>query len=251
MLADPTSPPTSPPDALSPAAFEALCLRERASDRYWRRNDTIRKERLYWRAQTARHLFHILPGETVLVLAGGTGGLAATLRNVTRGECPLTVATFDPAVDPDEIHRNVPEAEVIALRGFPGDLSGREFDYVIGSNVLDARGAPILLREIQKLLKPGGRLLLFETNPWNPFYRFRSALSRLLPFLRRGDERVLYNQVQLYELFSELGYISVAATCYDFLYPPIPRFLMILARNLCTLLDDRAAERLQADLDHQ
>jgi len=28
--------------------------------------------------------------------------------------------------------------------------------------------------------------------------------------------------VQLYELFSELGFIRVVAICYDFLYSPLP-----------------------------
>ena len=64
--------------------------------------------------------------------------------------------------------------------------------------------------------------MFFESNPWNPVFQLRKRLGRVLPFLRRGDERALHNRIQLYELISELGFVSIGATCYDFLYAPIP-----------------------------
>jgi hypothetical protein len=32
----------------------------------------------------------------------------------------------------------------------------------------------------------------------------------------------MHNQVQHYELLSELGFVGITITCYDFLYPPVP-----------------------------
>ena len=103
---------------------------------------------------------------------------------------------------------------------FPGELSDRTFDYVVANNLLDLSNTAWILREVQHLLRPGGRLLFFETNPWNPVFQLRRRISRWLPFLRRGDERVLPNRIQLYELISELGFVRIATTCYDFLYRP-------------------------------
>src|SRR5262249_33734237 len=98
------------------------------------------------------------------------------------------------------------------------------------------------------LLRPGGRLLFFETNPWNPVFQLRRRLSGWLPFLRRGDERSLPNRVQLYELLSELGFVRIAATAYDFLYWPIPRWLMLVARNLSLVLENTPALRALAGI---
>ncbi|MDB5350698.1 MAG: glycosyl transferase family 2 [Planctomycetota bacterium] len=237
------APPAPGPNVLSSAAFEAIATRERVSDRYWTHKDTILAERLWWRAQTARHMFHILPGETVLELGCGTGAQTKAIHSVTRGECPITAATFMPGNDLHTLREACPAVEVVNLTGFPGELTGRQFDYVIGGNLLDQRHAAGLLQEVLKLLKPGGRLLLFETNPWNPVLQIRKALGRLLPFLKRGDERALHNQVQLYELLSEVGFISIAASCYDFLYPPIPRWLMMPARNLTLLMENTPGVR--------
>src|SRR5262249_15519524 len=133
--------------------------------------------------------------------------------------------------------------EVMHLQDFPGPLQGRTFDYIVASNLLDLDHAAELLEKVWQLLRPGGRLLFFEANPWNPVFQLRKWLSRWLPFLRRGDERALPNQVQLYELLSELGYVRIAATCYDFLYPPIPRWLMLIARNLSLVLENTRGVR--------
>src|SRR5690242_11145155 len=87
-------------DKISPAALEASAARERVSDRYWSHLDPIKELRLWWRAQTVRHMFHVLPGETILVLAAGSGQLTQALVRATRQECPITAATFGEFPDP-------------------------------------------------------------------------------------------------------------------------------------------------------
>ncbi|MGE3820415.1 MAG: glycosyltransferase [Isosphaeraceae bacterium] len=238
-------PPPPPADALPRAAFEAVAARERVSDRYWSRNDPLNAQRMLWRSQTVRQMFHVLPGETILELGCGSGHLTRALLATTRGECPVTAASFLPDVEqsPPGPRAAGAQAELVRLEGFPGALSGRRFDYVVATNLLDLNSAPAVLREVMALLKPGGRLLFFETNPWNPMFGLRRRVSRWLPFLRRGDERALLNQTQLYELLSELGFISIGATCYDFLYPPIPSFLLRPARNLSLILENTPGVR--------
>jgi SAM-dependent methyltransferase len=244
-MLDLQAPPAVAPKAptLSRPTFEALAARERVSDWYWSLRDPLQGLRLGWRAQTARHLFHLLPGETILELGCGTGGLTRALLKATRGECPITAATFAfPPGHPKLSALGAP-VEVARLDDFPGALAGRTFDYVVATNLLDLRNATAVLREVQHLLNPGGRLLFFETNPWNPVFRLRNALSSWLPFVRRGDERALPSQVQLYETLSELGYMRIAATSYDFLYRPVPRWLMRLARNLSLVLENTPGVR--------
>ena len=220
------------------AGFDQIATREKCSDRYWTHNDPISELRCWWRAQTARHTFHILPGETILELACGSGTLTRQLLRATRGECPITAATFGSAAPPAFEDPNNPSVTVVRLTDLPGELAGRTFDYVIATNILDADHAPALLQEVQALLKPGGRFLLFESNPWNPFFWLRRKSCRLLPFLRRGDEREIPDQVRLYELLSELGYIRITVTHYDFLFRPIPKWAMGILRNLSLILEN-------------
>jgi len=155
----------------------------------------------------------------------------------TRGECPITAATFGHA-GRNVLESSIPGAEFVELKDFPGVLSGRNFDYVVGHNLLDMGNAGSVLQAIQQLLRPGGRLVLFESNPWNPVFRIRRWLSLYIPFVRRGDERALPNRIQLYELLSEIGFIRINAICYDFLYRPLPRWLMFAVRNLSLILEN-------------
>src|SRR6516225_8010896 len=73
---------------------ESIASRERVSDRYWSQQDPICELRMWWRAQTVRHMFHALPGETFLELGCGSGRFTRALARATRGECPITAATF-------------------------------------------------------------------------------------------------------------------------------------------------------------
>ena len=55
------------PRRMSPE-LATLETRERFRDHYWLTRDPILDSRLLWRAQSFRHLVHLLPGQSVLEL---------------------------------------------------------------------------------------------------------------------------------------------------------------------------------------
>ena len=54
----------------------------------------------------------------------------------------------------------------------------------------------------------------------------------------------MHNRVQLYELLSELGFVSIATTCYDFLYPPVPRWSLPVMRPLSLVMENTPLVKL-------
>jgi dolichol-phosphate mannosyltransferase len=54
---------------------------------------------------------------------------------------------------------------------------------------LTDENAGTLLFELKKLLKPGGQILFFDPNPWNPYYRVRRLVSKLF-FLVKGAKKM-------------------------------------------------------------
>src|SRR6516165_9670773 len=113
----------SSPDPLS----ATLALRERVREVYWKRRDPIIEDRLLWRAQTFRHVMHLLPGQNILEIGCGDGAFTRQLAKVTRGECPLTSVTFD--ADPERPSGFLPSIEFFASPSLPGVLKGRYFDF--------------------------------------------------------------------------------------------------------------------------
>jgi dolichol-phosphate mannosyltransferase len=218
-----------------------LAVRERYRDEYWRKRDPILEDRLLWRAQTFRHTVHLLPGQTILELGCGELRLTRALMRVSRNENPITAATFQvsPAV-PSEV---LPDVEFIQLQDFPGPLAGRKFDYIIAMDLLDRTTSSEFLEKVYELLAPGGEIVFYESNPWNPVHKLRGLLLKLFG---KRDPRNLIDRPGLYELLSEIGFIRIYAVFNDFVFAPLTRSLIWLLRNVSIVLENAPLVRTTA-----
>src|SRR5258708_1035477 len=183
-----------------------LAIRERYRDDYWRNKDPIAEHRLLWRAQTFRHAVHLLPGQTILELGCGEGLFTHALLQVSRGENPITAVTFQKlAGSPLDIRAKV---ELLELSDFSGSLRGRRFDCVVAMDLMDRTCALQLLSMVRELLWPGGEMVFYESNPWNPFLKLRQLFLRVLG---RRDPRRLLRRSSLSRLLADIGFVQVYA----------------------------------------
>ena len=221
--------------------YSTLAVRERYRDEYWRKRDPIAEDRLLWRAQTFRHTVHLLPGQTILELGCGEGLFTHALLQLSPGENRITTVTFqEPARVPSDIRT---EVELLATSDLPSSLAGRHFDYVVAMDLLDRSYASQLLAIVHALLAPGGELVFYESNPGNPILQLRRLFLRMLG---KPDPRHLLSRSQIYDLVSEIGFISVCAVYNDFVFPPLTRRLIWLLRNLSILLENAPGVRTMA-----
>lgn len=210
-----------------------LSLRERYRDEYWQRHDPIVEDRLLWRAQSFRHTVHLLPGQTILELGCGELRFTRTLLGVSRGENPITAVTFQTSSAPPA--QPVSAVEVLHLSDLPGPLGGRQFNCIVAMDLLDRSTSSELLEIAYQLLAPGGEIVFYESNPWNPVRKLRGVFLRLVG---ERDPRNLISRPNLYELLSEIGFIRVYAVFNDFVFAPLTRPLIWFLRNLSILLEN-------------
>lgn len=219
-------------DVQTPAA-KVLGLRERYRDQYWEKRDPIYADRLLWRAQSFRHLTHLLPGQSILELGCGKGLFTRCLLQVSRGENPITSVTFN--LNQSGFNDFPKSVESIYANAIPGSLANRKFDFVVAMDLLDRRNCAAVLQDVYDLLKPGGQVIFYESNPWNIVLKLRLLISQIF---RRRDPRYLLNRSELYELISEVGFIRVFSVFNDFVYAPLSKNLIWLLRNLSILLEN-------------
>ena len=125
------------------------------------------------------------------------------------------------------------------MDSFPGSLNGEKFDYIVAHHMLEEKTRVDFLCLAKSLLKPGGKLLLFEPNPWNPYYRIRNFIRRILPIRwKRPAEPIYLNRLLIFSTLSEIGFTHINALPYDFLYAPIPRFLLWPAQHLSLIMEN-------------
>lgn len=208
---------------------ETLSFRESGRDAYRNQRDPIARERLLWRAQSFRHLVHLGPGQTILEFGSGDGLFTEALVEVSRGENPIAAVRF--SADQTASAARAASIETIFLGDLPGALAGRRFDYVVGLDMLDEAHCSDVLGHVMELLEPGGQIVFFESNPWNPWLRLKTLIGA-------SDPRRLMSRPRLYELLSDVGYIRVFATFTDFVYSPLTTHLAWLLRNFSIVAEN-------------
>jgi len=213
--------------------IEILGIHEQYRDQCWQRRDPIYSDRLLWRAQTFRHMVHLLPKQTILEFGCGQGFFTQQLLRVSRGENPITAVTFNSdQVRPAHLPSSV---QFLNISSLPGELTGKHFNYIVAIDLLDKRYCAWFLQNVYQFLKPGGQVLFYESNPWNVVLRLRQLISQYFGY---REPRSLLSRSDLYELISEIGFIRVFTVYNDFVYALLKRPLVWLFRNVSILLEN-------------
>ena len=231
----------SPTNHLAEIAFQWAPMRslennlktmEKAREMYWLRYPDISPIKLRWRANTVRHTFHTLPGESILELGAGTGLWTEHLSNVLRGENPITAAVFN-----DEYlqsARSIPNAKFVKIKSLADDLPAESFDYIVGNYILCHDLYPQNLAALYKLLKPGGQLLFFEANYWNPQVFLKTHLGR---WWDMPECQIGIRQYQLMKIASHQGFTNLEIIPYDIIHMQTPRPLVSFLQSLAFVLE--------------
>jgi dolichol-phosphate mannosyltransferase len=210
---------------------------ERTREAYWRRYPGTSPTKLRWRAITVRHWFHALPTESVLELGAGSGLWTRHLTTVLQGENPVTAAVFNSDLAEQAIGRELPNTTIRYIDGAGDDLPPEGFDYVVGTAILSHDRHSENLRWIHRLLKPGGRLLFFEANYWNPQVLVKSVLPVVGRRVGNARCQIGMRRFRLMQALSHQGFTEIETTPYDIVHPRTPSGLIPAIQSAAFVLE--------------
>jgi SAM-dependent methyltransferase len=202
---------------------ENLAEMERAREAYWLRYPSTSPFKLEWRAIAVRHCFHVLPGERILELGAGSGLWTEHLTEVLRGENPIVATVFNDDFAAAAATRRLPNVTFEKVTSL-ADLPAESFDYIVGTAILCHDMYALNLRALLRLLKPGGQILFFEANYWNP----QAIVKRFLPqrWVGQAPCQVSLRKYKLMQIASQQGFIDLDVIPYDIIHLRLafPRF---------------------------
>jgi len=210
-----------------------LSQMEQGREAYWLRYPNTAHFKLRWRALTLRHSFHVLPGESILELGAGSGLWTEHLSEVLRGANPITAAVFNQEFT--DSARSIPNVKFIKISNLSKDLPAESFDYVVGTAILCHDQYPQNLAALYRLLKPGGQLLFFESNYWNPQVFAKNHLPR--GWSGEAPCQVGMRKYKLMQMASHQGFTNLEIIPYDIIHPLTPRIFVPLVQSIAFVLE--------------
>jgi len=106
------------------------------------------------------------------------------------------------------------------------------FAAVIGSSVLHHLDLKIMLKELWRVLAPGGVIAFAEPNMLNPQIVLQKNIPALKERLGDSPNETAFVRWQLTHQLRRQGFVNVLITPYDFLHPMVPSCFISLIDRL-------------------
>ncbi len=191
--------------------------------------------KLRWARRVKMLSKHLAPGMSVLELGCGTGYFT---RELARSGAEIVALDVSPELL--EIARtncSAPNVRYETQNAYDLSYPDAAFDSVVGSSVLHHLEIQDALREIYRVLKPGGTICFTEPNMLNP----QIAIQKNVPWVKRklGDspDETAFFRWSLRRLLEVTGYREVRIDPFDFLHPKTPVSLVNRLNSVCRFLE--------------
>jgi 2-polyprenyl-3-methyl-5-hydroxy-6-metoxy-1,4-benzoquinol methylase len=208
-------------------------LAERGAGEVWNWESPAGK--LRWARRVKMLGSHLEPGMNVLELGCGTGYFTRELAL-----SGADVIAIDVSPDLLEIARANCSASNVRFQirnAYALSYPDAMFDSVVGSSVLHHLEIEAAVREIYRVLKPGGTMYFTEPNMLNP----QIALQKNVPWIKRklGDspDETAFFRWPLRRLLEQTGFTDVQIDPFDFLHPKTPVLLIDWMKALGNFLE--------------
>jgi len=193
-------------------------LAKQGAGEIWNWESPAGRER--WKRRVQMLSGHLRPGMTILEIGCGTGYFT---RELTRHGADIVAIDVSPdLLEIAKAKYSAPNVRYEIQNAYALTYVDAMFDSVVGSSILHHLEIEEALREIYRVLKPGGTIYFTEPNMLNP----QIAMQKNIPWIKRrlGDspDETAFFRWPLRRLLEQTGYRDVRIDPFDFLHPKTP-----------------------------
>ena len=193
-------------------------LAEHGAGEIWNWEGPAGKQR--WTRRVKMLSNHLRTGMSVLELGCGTGYFTGELAR--SGADIVAVDVSPELLEIAKVDCAVANVRYEIQNAWAMSYPDAHFDSVVGSSVLHHLEIQEALREIYRVLKPGGTIYFTEPNMLNP----QIAIQKNIPWVKRklGDsaDETAFFRWPLRRLLQQTGFRDVRIEPFDFLHPRTP-----------------------------
>jgi len=193
-------------------------LAKHGAEEIWNWESPAGRQR--WQRRVQMLSGHLRLGMTVLEIGCGTGYFT---RELTRRGADIVAIDVSPdLLEIAKAKYSAPNVRYEIQNAYSLTYADAMFDSVVGSSILHHLEIEEALREIYRVLKPGGTVYFTEPNMLNP----QIAMQKNIPWIKRrlGDspDETAFFRWPLRRLLEQTGYRDVRIDPFDFLHPKTP-----------------------------
>ena len=189
-----------------------------------------------WQRRVQMLSGHLRPGMSILEIGCGTGYFTRELTQ--RGADIVAIDVSPDLLEIAKAKYSAPNVRYEIQNAYSLTYADAMFDSVVGSSILHHLEIEEALREIYRVLKPGGTIYFTEPNMLNP----QIAMQKNIPWIKRrlGDspDETAFFRRPLRRLLEQTGYCDVRIDPFDFLHPKTPVPLIDRLNALGRLLEN-------------
>ncbi len=189
----------------------------------------------YLAGRCAGEIWHVGLGTNVLELGCGTGYFT---KELARTRANVTAIDISPDLL-EEARRNCPAPNVTfeVQNAYALSYPEASFDSVVGSSILHHLEIDEALRQIYRVLRPGGFIRFTEPNMLNPQIAVQKNVPAVKKRLGDSPDETAFFRWPLRRWLERTGFREVRIDPFEFLHPKTPPSWIPTVQNLSSVLE--------------
>ncbi|MBI2996309.1 MAG: class I SAM-dependent methyltransferase [Candidatus Melainabacteria bacterium] len=216
---------------------------------WWGGRTEAAKVRIKRRVELVQDLLNLKSDNIILECGCGSGDFTSGISEIINEKTILYAIDISEAqINLAKRYLNKPNVSFLSVSISNLQFKDNLFDFIIGNSILHHLNLDLALKEIKRVLKPGGKILFFEPNMANPQVWLSLNIKPLRKWYQASPDETAFWRWNIKKKVISLGFRNVSAEPFDFMHPLVPIRFIGLVRVIESFLEKTFLKEIAGSL---